>query len=321
MKRASRSGAFVGVLLLVGLSVLAAPKSYIKNVRLVMGENESRQKVREAAMLEAKRQVLEEAGVLVTAETTLKDYSKSTGGKLEESSEYRNQVQALAVGVTRTEVTSEVWKDEGGTFVLSLGCRVTVAPEEINAKLRKLADERQQSAASLKPLQDEMARLKTELEGLRQQGVGSADLAVKDVVLPSGEHAVKSELPRDEALTQGWALYERGLYEEATALLRGYLKDHADSPEGHLLMGQVYAQKKGWYNLAVRELARAQELAPTSVQVKLSLATIHMRVGKKPEESIPLLEAALALQPGNATARNLLAEAQQSRESNTRKFQ
>ena len=59
------------LLLIFSTFCFAGQKVFIQTVKYVMGENESRQELRELATLEAKRLVLEEVHVYLEAETNL----------------------------------------------------------------------------------------------------------------------------------------------------------------------------------------------------------------------------------------------------------
>ncbi len=286
-------------------------RSFTKAVKRVMGEQESRQTVRESALLEVKRQTLEEAGVLVTAATSLQDVSRESGSAITDTSEFSQQVQALAAGITRTEIVSEEWKNESGSIVLFLTCKVTVDPEDMQARIRTMAEERRRQTETT-PLQDEMTHMKRELDELRKFAErSSTPVTVQSVQLPDAASLDGNAMRLDKSLAQARALYERGLYDEAAGIIKQQITLQGPTAAAHLLLGQVYAQKKGWYNLAVRELERAEELAPASPEIKVALATVHLRIGKKPQHSIPLLEKAIRLNPEFKVASTLLEEARQ----------
>ena len=100
------------ILLMSATLCMAEQKLFTYTVRYVMGENESRQELRELATLEAKRQVLETVGVYIEAETQMKEYIRETETTFEDESEYKREILAITAGVTKTEIASEEWKEE-----------------------------------------------------------------------------------------------------------------------------------------------------------------------------------------------------------------
>ncbi|NQT35476.1 hypothetical protein HQ587_09820, partial [bacterium] len=86
------------ILLMSARSGMAEQKLFTYTVRYVMGENESRQELRELATLEAKRQILEQVGVYIEAETHMKEYIKETETTFEDESEYNKEILAITAG-------------------------------------------------------------------------------------------------------------------------------------------------------------------------------------------------------------------------------
>ena len=158
----------ITILLLSPALSRADQKVFTHTVRYVMGENESRQELRELATLEAKRQVLEQVGVYIEAETELKQYIKETETTFQDESDYNKEILAITAGVTKTEIASEEWKEENEVFVLYLTCKITVDTEDVNRKIQELVRDRQK-LDDMKMLQNEVARLQSEMEELRQR--------------------------------------------------------------------------------------------------------------------------------------------------------
>jgi hypothetical protein len=104
-------------LLLISSSIcLAEQKVFTQTVRYVMGENESRQELRELATLEAKRQILEQAGVYLECTTELKQRIRETATGISEETDMQKRVLA-EVAKRRNELAqfrsdSEGVKDE-----------------------------------------------------------------------------------------------------------------------------------------------------------------------------------------------------------------
>jgi tetratricopeptide (TPR) repeat protein len=290
----------------------AEEKVVVKTVRYVMGEQDSRQAVRERAVREAKRQVLEEAGVFVQAESTLKEVTRETRTEYSDETELKSDVQQLTAGVTRTRVLKEDWKNENGAFVLYATCEVAVDVTDMEARIRELIA-RRRKLDTLSPLENEMARLKLELEMIKARSEAGATGGVPDSV---GAGTVSPVTPTPEAMLLGARrLFERGLYENAAKEVERVIKDAGPSAPAHVLLGECFAQKKGWYRLAVREVEKALKLEPKSIQAKLSLANIHLRVGRNEREARELLEDVLLADPDNRDAGRMLESLEKKRSS------
>ena len=104
------------LLLIFSTFCFAGQKVFTQTVKYVMGENESRQDLRELATLEAKRLVLEEVGVYLEAETNLTQYIKESEAAFHEETGYSKNILAITAGVTRTEITAEVWSEENAAL-------------------------------------------------------------------------------------------------------------------------------------------------------------------------------------------------------------
>ncbi len=146
----------------------AEQRVFTQNVRYVMGENESRQELRELATLEARRLILEQVGIYIESTTELKQHISETENEFQDETEYQKEVIAITAGVTNTEIESEVWKEEAGVFVLYLTCKIKVDSEDVNNKITELVLDRQK-LTDMKQVQEEMVRMQREIEDLRVQ--------------------------------------------------------------------------------------------------------------------------------------------------------
>lgn len=275
----------------------ATPRQLTKTVRHVMGENDSRQAVRERALAEVKRQALEEAGVFVEAATALKELTKEGASSIKSDSEFQSDIQQITAGVTKSEISKEDWKTEDNVVVLYLTCRVTVDPEDVNERISQIMKSRQKLGATDHG-ENEIAGMKAELQELKLRMDAKPDGSTAGN-MPTADVAADMAAAR--------SLYDRGLYSDSqTIVQKKVLADHDTCAEAHLLLGQIYAQKKGWYSLAVRELERAIELNPKSIQARVVLADTQYRVGRKNLDAKHTLEDALILAPGNKDIKRLL---------------
>jgi Flp pilus assembly protein TadD len=133
-------------------------------------------------------------------------------------------------------------------------------------------------------------RLKMRLS--RRSGIVGRDVATRPSV-----HSPS------EAVREAEALLDAGRDEEALAILEGVLKTRPDWAEAHLLKARLHLRRGNW-----REAADAAHAAafwnPQWAPAHLLLARIYLAVGER-ERARVSVERALALDPGNAEAREL----------------
>jgi tetratricopeptide (TPR) repeat protein len=297
----------LAVLLFTTIPVLsvAGTRTISKTVRYVMGENESRQVAREQALRDAKRQTLEETGVFLEAATTLRERTKEGTGHYTNDSEFASDVQQVTAGVTMSEVLKEEWRTEGNVVVLYLTCKVTVDPQDVSARINRVLESRKRLGDTSR-VENDVDQLKAEIEDLKKRTptmpVNKADKAPLETA---------SVAPVSAPLISARALYERGLYTEALQSATDLIDRNTDNADARILRGQIYAQMKGRYAMAVRDLETAIRLQPHSVQARIVLADIHYRIGGNKTEAKRLIEDTLLLAPGNQDALRILRTIEQ----------
>lgn len=279
-------------------SPAAQSRTVTKTIRYIMGENESRQSAREQALRDAKRQALEESGVFLAAATTLKERTREGTGYYTNDSEFASDVQQVTAGITMSEVQKEEWKMEGSTVVLLLTCKVTVDPQDVNARIEKIMESRKRLDPTPNRIENDMDRLKAEIEDMKKRSQPATPGAHPEQ--PATPPAPSSPF----AATR--ALYERGLFPEALQSVSELMEKNADDAEMRILRGQIYAQMKGRYAMAVRDLETAIKLQPRSVQARLVLADVHLRVGGNRADAKRFIEDALLIAPESQDARRML---------------
>lgn len=104
-----------------------------------------------------------------------------------------------------------------------------------------------------------------------------------------------------------WAMAERGDSPTALRMAREFLELHQASPEGLDLAG-VLATREGLLAEAREYLWRAVKIRPDSARVLNNLGYVYLKAKDAPS-SIPLLRAALTIDPGHADAWTNLASA------------
>jgi len=183
------------LILLLSLPAFAGTVTFTDTVRVVMGSRESQDEVRVYATQEAKRCVLDKVGVYLSGSTEIvrkvqESFSpplaggqggvsssphtgasryplSSSSSSFLDTTSVLQRIQTLTVGVVQTEVVSEEWKTEGGSFVLYLVCRVKVDPEDALNRLTELLKDKEK-VEDYQKVQFEVERLRTELAQLRK---------------------------------------------------------------------------------------------------------------------------------------------------------
>jgi tetratricopeptide (TPR) repeat protein len=290
----------MAVLLLswAALTAVGEPRSVVRTIRHVMGESDSRQAVRELALRDAKRQALEESGVFLEAATTLRERTKEGTGYYTNDSEFATDVQQVTAGVTMSEVLKEEWKTEDNAVVLYLTCRVTVDPRDVNNRIAGIVEARKRLGPTGRT-QNELDGLKAEVEDLKRRIQPAPQ---------TGTVAAAAAGTRPDPLAQARTFYDRGLFTEALQSVTEVLDSDMANAEARILRGQIHAQTKGRYAMAVRDLETAIRLQPRSVHARVVLAGIHLRLGGNRQDARKLLEDALLLAPDNADALRMLRE-------------
>jgi tetratricopeptide (TPR) repeat protein len=137
--------------------------------------------------------------------------------------------------------------------------------------------------------------------------------AVAGASAPTTPPKIEAPAPdRSGELVRARRFYEANMNDQAIAILEKAVSGSGDTADAHLLLGKAYARKKGWYQIAVQEFEKAVEHDPGSVEARIELARVHVENGKN-ARATKLLREALALDPENKPAAELLREAEPPR--------
>jgi len=248
---------FLTVVILLISSALgwAEQKVFTQTVKYVMGENESRQELRELATLEAKRQILEQVGVYIEGTTELKQRITETGTEFKDETEYKKEVLAITAGVTNTEIAAEEWKEEDGVFVLYLTCRISVDTEDINRKIQELVRDRQK-LDDMRMLQDEVARLQSEMEELRQKLEQAEASQVEEI--KKQRHRLSDKYSAVEWNEKGIAIDDPDKEIEYYSYA---IEQNPDWSTPYINRGNAYCEN-GYYDLAIADFNRVIQIDP-----------------------------------------------------------
>ena len=129
-----------GVLLILGLVLIACPvlaqeQTFRKEVKQIMGSSDSPDSARTAAITKAKRDALEEAGTWLESQSEIRNFNLA-----------RDDVTALASGITKTRVIEEHPFVENGVFGLRVVVEVRVDNSGLADRVRQFLAERKRLA-------------------------------------------------------------------------------------------------------------------------------------------------------------------------------
>ena len=123
------------LLILTSATAYCEQKTFTETVRIVMGNRETQDEVREYAVLEAKRRVLEQVGVYMSGQTDFVQRVSESAAAYKDETDLKRQIQIITAGVTQTEISGEEWKMEGESFVLYLTCCVVVETSDVEKRI------------------------------------------------------------------------------------------------------------------------------------------------------------------------------------------
>ena len=135
----------------------AEVKTFSREMRRVIGENQSRDDARAAAVAEAKRQALEEAGTYLETLTVVRNFQVA-----------RDDMLALAAGVTRSRVVEEEPFLDGDAFGIRVVVAVSVDTATLDERIKKLLADRRH-LADLKASQKRVAELLEQNKALQEK--------------------------------------------------------------------------------------------------------------------------------------------------------
>ena len=236
----------------------AAEKTFTKEMRRIIGENQSRDGARAAAFAEAKRLALEEAGAFLLSLTVVKNYQIAS-----------DEIIALTSGVTRTRLVREKAFVENDAFGILVVVVVVVNTGTLEASIKKLLADREHLAryqaaekrnrellAQLKALQARMAQLKAQ---------GNA----KSPALRTQFRKNAAQLTAMDWIDKGLALYDGHSFAPAIAAISVFGKAIQTDPANSL----AYAMRARARNSRYRE---SKDKADLSLALKDAETAIRL---------------------------------------------
>ena len=276
----------------MGLAVLAmgiwlAPAAAATEVRTLtatgeyrMGDNDTKTDAKRLALLDAKRQALEQVGTYLEGVTEVKNLSVT-----------RDEIRSYTAGIVEVVEQATRTTLEGETTVVRVDVTAKVDPAVVTRQLgelrkNELAKEeliRAKTEADLlrKELEDKSRQLATLKGGAaetavqqRQQVLARADaneLLTKTWQIPAGT--------RDDIVTQVKAPSPEER-EKFLATLQEALRLDPDNPWAHFKLGYLY-HSEGNLDAAIREYRTTIHLEPDAARPHLALGRALVAQGKK----------------------------------------
>ena len=233
---------------------LGEVKTFSREMRRVIGENQSRDDARAAAVAEAKRQALEEAGTYLETLTVVKNFQVA-----------RDDMLALAAGVTRSRVVVEEPFLEGSAFGIRVVVAVSVDTATLDERIKKLLADRRHLAdrkASQKRVAELLQRVAALEEKVKRLAAGGTRQEKEALQAEFRENT--RNLTAQEWFQKGLALWKGRAYESPQQAVQFFSKAIELDPDLSLAYnnrGIAYIKlKQAWRD--IEDFDRAIQLYP-----------------------------------------------------------
>jgi tetratricopeptide (TPR) repeat protein len=313
----------------MGLAVLAiwvwlAPAAAATEVRTLtatgeyrMGDNDTKTDAKRLALLDAKRQALEQVGTYLEGVTEVKHLSVT-----------RDEIRSYTAGIVEVIEQSTRTTLEGETTMVRVDVTVKVDPAVVTRQLGELR-KNELAKEELTRAKAEADRLRKELDDKSRQLAalkgGEAETAVQQ------RQQVLARADANELLTRTWQIpagtkddivtqvkapspEER---EKFRATLQEALRLDPDNPWAHLKMGYLY-HSEGNLDAAIREYRTTIHLKPDAARPHLALGRALKAQGKK-QEAAEEMYAYLMLAEKNPANKPLIERTERKLEQLNRK--
>lgn len=161
------------LIVLWAIPASANTKTIEADYSLVMGDNMSKREARRICLAEAKRKLVEQAGVWLESETTIKNF------KL-----VKDELRLFSAAFISPVIVEQSEKVDGSTFRFYTKVRANVSPERIRSQILE-ATQNKSVMAVIKGQQDEFERLRLSLTWI---ALDILDLTCSVKSLENGSH-------------------------------------------------------------------------------------------------------------------------------------
>ena len=150
----------IALITAISLPTLTFAKSetLYSSFKYTMGDNDTKNDARRVAFMEAKRRLIEKAGVYIESETTVENSSLS-----------KDEIRSFSAALIKVEVEKEDFQITGDSQTITTTVKAEVDSEEIARTLKKIREDKSLQAkikeqqASLKEMEKRINNLQSEL--------------------------------------------------------------------------------------------------------------------------------------------------------------
>ncbi len=126
---------------------IAGTQMFNEMHKYMMGDNDSKNDARRICFLEAKRKILDRAGIYIESRTEAKDYQLT-----------KDEISAYSAAILKVSIEKEEWKVVGENMAVLISVKAEVDTDRVNKRLKEI---RQDS-----DLQDRIVKQQTQLDKL-----------------------------------------------------------------------------------------------------------------------------------------------------------
>ncbi len=145
--------------------ISSADKSYAKmetlfaNYKYVMGDNDTKNDAKRICFIEAKRRLLEKAGVFIESSSEVKNFQLT-----------RDEIKTYTAAILKTEIVNEEIKYEGQNMVIYMNIKADFDTDAMFSKLKEIKENKEASSKiveqqkQIAAIEDKIKKMQSELQ-------------------------------------------------------------------------------------------------------------------------------------------------------------
>jgi hypothetical protein len=138
-------------------AVYAKTETIYASFKYTMGDNDTKNDAKRIAFMEAKRLLVEKAGVIVESETTVVD------GKLS-----HDEIKTYTAAILKIEVAKEDFQITGETQAVTMTVKSEIDPDEVRRTLNKISEDKSLQK-KIKEQQQNLIELEMRIQSLQSE--------------------------------------------------------------------------------------------------------------------------------------------------------
>jgi tetratricopeptide (TPR) repeat protein len=274
------------MVLMLSAPALAETKIVTATGKYVMGDRDSKNDAKKVALMNAKQMALEKAGTYISSLTEVKNYQLS-----------KDEISSLTAGVVTIQEKDEKWTMEGESPVVTITIKAAVETENLQEKIRSLKEDREQ-VDSYKKMQEELVRLREELEALKKEKASVADTGEKanekTALSEKQKNTINKMLALDEIKKAGQDI-RAGRYQKAIETLNDVVVLDPDNHHAYMMLALAHGRSKN-YDLALENVDKGISLNPNESKAHEGKGRILFEKGEY-GQALESFTRALAINP------------------------